>query len=305
MATLFRCCFCQRVDSKLRNFEKKGKLIFCKESCNNKRLSDNKRKSKTVLNKQKGAKSKKKSGKGRGKNTNENKQKSIGKDDGGYTETLNERGGESQECESKIERKFHKPVSESENAAGDSVGQAFPSGHSSHIVKHSDHNYNPSATEVANSTMIDQVKKISLEVTNANDSIQPVKGKDKEDKNKCGDCAKPNCTKLCNRCKGTFYCSKECQRKDWSVHKEICVQRLTEEEQEIYKIYEEKTRQRRDYKRRCKEVTEETDGLNNIIIDDSEDSFDSSLDRMYQTLPLKQALIIAPDQWGHSTRHCV
>ena len=35
-------------------------------------------------------------------------------------------------------------------------------------------------------------------------------------------CGKDGISK-CSKCKGKFYCSKECQRLDWSTHKKICV----------------------------------------------------------------------------------
>jgi hypothetical protein len=42
----------------------------------------------------------------------------------------------------------------------------------------------------------------------------------------CSVCAirgKPKTMKKCAKCLTNFYCSNECQRKDWSVHKKICV----------------------------------------------------------------------------------
>lgn len=33
-----------------------------------------------------------------------------------------------------------------------------------------------------------------------------------------------NCTNVCARCKSMSYCSKECQRKDWTIHKKDCVE---------------------------------------------------------------------------------
>lgn len=45
--------------------------------------------------------------------------------------------------------------------------------------------------------------------------------------NPCGaklehDCSKQKCTLVCKKCKIVFYCSKECQVKDWKRHKELC-----------------------------------------------------------------------------------
>ena len=37
----------------------------------------------------------------------------------------------------------------------------------------------------------------------------------------CGQCSRPSKTK-CSRCKLTYYCGVDCQKKDWSTHKKIC-----------------------------------------------------------------------------------
>ena len=39
--------------------------------------------------------------------------------------------------------------------------------------------------------------------------------------NCCGQCSKPSKTK-CSRCKTTYYCGVECQKKDWKDHKKFC-----------------------------------------------------------------------------------
>lgn len=38
----------------------------------------------------------------------------------------------------------------------------------------------------------------------------------------CAHCYKPDCTDLCARCKSIYYCSRECQKKDWIIHKTQC-----------------------------------------------------------------------------------
>ncbi len=47
-----------------------------------------------------------------------------------------------------------------------------------------------------------------------------------EDLHKCAGCTKledkQNKFPICSRCKKTYYCSTECQRKDWKDHKKIC-----------------------------------------------------------------------------------
>ena len=37
----------------------------------------------------------------------------------------------------------------------------------------------------------------------------------------CGQCNRPSKTK-CSRCKLTYYCGVDCQKKDWSSHKKFC-----------------------------------------------------------------------------------
>ena len=37
----------------------------------------------------------------------------------------------------------------------------------------------------------------------------------------CGQCSRPSKTK-CSRCKLTYYCGVDCQKKDWSAHKKFC-----------------------------------------------------------------------------------
>jgi hypothetical protein len=43
-----------------------------------------------------------------------------------------------------------------------------------------------------------------------------------EPENFCNNCGVP-ATKMCNRCKNTFYCNRECQVSDWNLrHKDTC-----------------------------------------------------------------------------------
>ncbi|GMI00942.1 hypothetical protein TrLO_g12173 [Triparma laevis f. longispina] len=42
---------------------------------------------------------------------------------------------------------------------------------------------------------------------------------------KCEACEKEG-AKKCSRCKVVWYCSKDCQVKDWKIHKKICKQTL-------------------------------------------------------------------------------
>eukprot|EP01083_Nonionella_stella_P157574 511701_1 len=45
----------------------------------------------------------------------------------------------------------------------------------------------------------------------------------------CAKCNKAGATAVCGACKCTYYCSRDCQRKDWKQHKRIC-KMLKEEE---------------------------------------------------------------------------
>ena len=42
----------------------------------------------------------------------------------------------------------------------------------------------------------------------------------------CYCCNHSNHTKLCSKCRSVYYCSKECQKNHWKVHKKYCVTRL-------------------------------------------------------------------------------
>lgn len=44
----------------------------------------------------------------------------------------------------------------------------------------------------------------------------------------CNACNKVNPkAELCGRCKSTYYCNRECQKKDWKDHKEVCAPKVT------------------------------------------------------------------------------
>jgi hypothetical protein len=40
----------------------------------------------------------------------------------------------------------------------------------------------------------------------------------------CQKCGKINCNRYCSRCQRTYYCTEECQRRDWRRHRDTCIQ---------------------------------------------------------------------------------
>lgn len=41
--------------------------------------------------------------------------------------------------------------------------------------------------------------------------------------NRCSLCSKSDCSKRCSVCKTVYYCSSECQKKHWKIHKHNCI----------------------------------------------------------------------------------
>jgi hypothetical protein len=57
------------------------------------------------------------------------------------------------------------------------------------------------------------------------DSASALDKKNKNEKRMCGGCHERftmSALKRCGKCKCEFYCSKECQKKDWLTHKRTC-----------------------------------------------------------------------------------
>lgn len=56
---------------------------------------------------------------------------------------------------------------------------------------------------------------------------------------KCSECGKP-ATQRCSRCKNSWYCSRECQIKQWKGHKKICdLLKKNLQEDKLNKAFEE------------------------------------------------------------------
>ena len=51
----------------------------------------------------------------------------------------------------------------------------------------------------------------------------------------CRVCQKPNATKRCSRCNIVWYCSPECQKKDWKTHKPVCNSEYQSNQYELHK----------------------------------------------------------------------
>eukprot|EP01083_Nonionella_stella_P112031 329069_1 len=66
----------------------------------------------------------------------------------------------------------------------------------------------------------------------------------------CATCHKAGATSRCTACKCTYYCSRDCQRKDWKQHKRIC--KMLKEEEE--KTNTSKTDGKQTYKERIDTV---------------------------------------------------
>lgn len=51
----------------------------------------------------------------------------------------------------------------------------------------------------------------------------------------CGNCGKENATKRCSRCNRIHYCSVDCQKAHWKVHKKICNDEYQAQQYELHK----------------------------------------------------------------------
>ncbi|XP_045190229.2 N-lysine methyltransferase SMYD2-like isoform X3 [Mercenaria mercenaria] len=73
----------------------------------------------------------------------------------------------------------------------------------------------------------------------------------------CEHCRSPGASKKCARCQTVAYCSRQCQKADWTNHKCKCEQKnlketltlkLTEEEERIIKVHQERDLEAKDAK---------------------------------------------------------
>ena len=51
----------------------------------------------------------------------------------------------------------------------------------------------------------------------------------------CPVCQQANATKRCSRCNAVWYCSPECQRKHWTIHKPVCNSEFQSHQYELHK----------------------------------------------------------------------
>lgn len=66
-----------------------------------------------------------------------------------------------------------------------------------------------------------QDKKNAEEDVKTEDSLPALQQTKKGQKRVCSACPK-TANKVCSACKGAFYCSLECQQKNWNKHKGVC-----------------------------------------------------------------------------------
>jgi len=61
-------------------------------------------------------------------------------------------------------------------------------------------------------------------------------GKILMDKKNCSHCNTPGAEKTCSVCKSAVYCSVDCQRKHWKVHKPHCKRPVDKEKPEEFNL---------------------------------------------------------------------
>ncbi|KAL4232003.1 translational activator for mitochondrial COX1 [Mactra antiquata] len=107
-------------------------------------------------------------------------------------------------------------------------------------------------------------------------------GASRQPKGDCSNCGIVDCVKRCSRCNKTYYCSTDCQKEEWPLHKRFCNKEMSEEDLRIMKSYHRK--------QKCVEkFMEMSSNCASINIY----NFDGSPDRFHQTLTIQQAMIRA------------
>ncbi|XP_045190223.2 uncharacterized protein LOC123547306 isoform X2 [Mercenaria mercenaria] len=106
----------------------------------------------------------------------------------------------------------------------------------------------------------------------------------------CEHCRSPGASKKCARCQTVAYCSRQCQKADWTNHKCKCEQKnlketltlkLTEEEERIIKVHQE-----RDLEAKVMTLYHEMSAGNFTLTK----NYTAPVERFYETLSLQQAL---------------
>ena len=79
--------------------------------------------------------------------------------------------------------------------------------------------------------------------------------------NICNSCGKrvPKKDSRCSRCKKVFYCSIDCQRKDWPIHKFYC--KIPSEGIKVIELDKEKKKEKTDAEKKLEKVYKDVNNM--------------------------------------------